>query len=98
MAPAPISTPSRTAMAIPVPPRAGRPSTVTMYLVLVELGPGDESDILRAQVIWRAGRNALKRHLRVGVSELGHALEIVALGGRQRGTRLIAVMVVDDAE
>ena len=58
----------------------------------------DHRDVLRAQPVGRADRQAHHRPLGIGQSELRLAGQIVALGGGERGARLVALAVVDDAE
>src|SRR4051812_30016104 len=102
MLPAPRATPTRTARAMPHQPEKpllprGMVSSVAMLLVLVDLGPGDQGDVLGPQPVGRIAWNALERHLGIDQGELGRAFEIVALGRGQRRTRLIPFAIVDDA-
>ena len=83
------------------PPASGRPPASAINGA-VALLPGalarDHRDVLRAKPVGRAGRNAHHRPLGIGQSELRIAFEAVALGGGERGARLVALAVVDDAE
>ena len=77
--------PRKRHLAVPPPPLLDRASR-------------DHGDVLRAQPIGRADLDAHQRPLGIGQSELGLALEVVALGGGERRPGLVALAVVDDAE
>ena len=74
-----------------------RPSTVPPRCCC-DRGARNHRDVLGAQPIGRADLNAHHRPLGIGQSELRLAVQIVALGGGERGARLVALAVVDDAE
>ena len=69
-----------------------------LFLVFPDLFLGHHGDVLGAKIVGVVLGDAAHRHFGAGQRELGIALEVVALGGGERGARRIAFIFIDDAE